>query len=249
MNSNYIPMDNVTNSGTNTTTTNDVTVTTPTTTQTPSDIIFADGAGHRIVTWKQWKSMSKNKFCCNGRIMIGIDFYYFLFTNLLQIIPTILYFIFVSKYLLCDKYLSILVILSFFEFIITLYYLYRASFTDPGYLPRGNEHIPLPHQQLKPNGSKFCETCRIWRPPRAKHCRFCNCCVRKFDHHCPWIGTCVGHRNYKYFALFVFNATFYSLYICCCCILVIYIGSNQLNTKKTTWNIIKNRPFTPFLLV
>eukprot|EP00483_Globobulimina_turgida_P002224 UN02226 len=71
--------------------------------------------------------------------------------------------------------------------------MYRASFTEPGYLPRGNESTPLPHKQLQPNGSKFCETCKIWRPPRAKHCRFCKCCVRKFDHHCPWLGNCIGH--------------------------------------------------------
>lgn len=62
--------------------------------------------------------------------------------------------------------------------------LYLASFTDPGYLPRGSLPTPPPHQQIKTHNnviiSKFCETCRIWRPARAKHCRYCDCCVRKF---------------------------------------------------------------------
>jgi palmitoyltransferase ZDHHC9/14/18 len=50
---------------------------------------------------------------------------------------------------------------------------------------------------------KYCKTCDIIRPPRTVHCGLCNSCIERLDHHCPWLGTCVGKRNYKYFITFV----------------------------------------------
>ena len=38
-------------------------------------------------------------------------------------------------------------------------------------------------------------------------------CVRKMDHHCPWINNCVGENNQKFFVLFTFYIAIISLHV------------------------------------
>ena len=49
----------------------------------------------------------------------------------------------------------------------------------------------------------LCNKCESYRPPRAHHCKICNRCVQKMDHHCPWIGNCVGQDNQRSFIQFL----------------------------------------------
>ena len=50
---------------------------------------------------------------------------------------------------------------------------------------------------------KLCSTCHIFRGPGISHCKKCDNCVENFDHHCPWLGNCIGKNNYFDFLLFL----------------------------------------------
>jgi TusA-related sulfurtransferase len=45
---------------------------------------------------------------------------------------------------------------------------------------------------------RFCLPCRTMKPARGKHCYTCGRCVARFDHHCPFMGSCIGGKNHRY---------------------------------------------------
>jgi len=63
-------------------------------------------------------------------------------------------------------------------------------------------------EEDRPHGAeealRMCSICKVHQPLRSKHCRDCGRCVRTHDHHCPWIGNCVGEGNRSLFFWFVF---------------------------------------------
>ena len=91
--------------------------------------------------------------------------------------------------------------------------------------PRRFKFVEIANLQYK-DKFKYCHTCiyiyiyheyldigNIFRPFNCSHCKICNVCIMGFDHHCPWLGNCIGKRNYKYFFQFIVFATIMELFI------------------------------------
>ncbi|CAF3437963.1 unnamed protein product [Rotaria socialis] len=98
----------------------------------------------------------------------------------------------------------------------------RAAYSDPGFVPLPKRKLDFsdlktnsttnPLLKVNEEGWTVCNRCDTYRPARSHHCRICKRCVRRLDHHCPWINNCVGEFNQKYFILFLFYIGLTSLY-------------------------------------
>ncbi|KAK2912040.1 hypothetical protein QQF64_027949 [Cirrhinus molitorella] len=91
---------------------------------------------------------------------------------------------------------------------------FAVSLMDPGFvlsedcdvqftLGIAEETQDMIPQTTKSIRLRRCGHCLVQQPMRSKHCQTCQHCVRRYDHHCPWIENCVGERNHRWFVLYL----------------------------------------------
>uniref|UniRef100_A0A4W6CK31 Palmitoyltransferase n=1 Tax=Lates calcarifer TaxID=8187 RepID=A0A4W6CK31_LATCA len=189
---------------------------------------------------RKWEVFpGKNRFFCDGRIILARQSGVLPLTLGLIVVTCGLFFAFDCPFLV--EHLTVFIpVIGGVLFVFVVISLLRTSFTDPGILPRATpDEAADIEKQIDTSGSstyrppprtkeilinqqvvklKYCFTCKMFRPPRTSHCSLCDNCVERFDHHCPWVGNCVGKRNYRFFYSFIISLSFLTSFIFGCVI-------------------------------
>jgi len=158
------------------------------------------------------KPYGNNILWCNNFSISGKKYYKMIISFILYTIPfSISFSILIKIHDNKSSYFPISIITFFW--IISIITTILGGFTDPGILNRQNQNFYYttnrPQIKYVLRGHlihiNYCYSCSLFRPPRTSHCAICDNCVMRFDHHCMWLGTCVGRRNYKYFFYLVLS--------------------------------------------
>ena len=161
--------------------------------------------------------IGNNKILCGNRCFVGNKYYHIFISVIVLSLPTA---IFISALIKINmKSIIFFIIIVLITYIPILLFLFLGGCNDPGILERNNEYAYYDNRKsvIKVNiqghmtNLNYCYTCFHFRPPRTSHCAECDNCVENFDHHCLWMGTCVGKRNYKYFYYLIFLTTLCSI--------------------------------------
>ncbi|KAJ8771945.1 hypothetical protein K2173_027122 [Erythroxylum novogranatense] len=229
-------------------------------------------AGGDLRVYQTWKG--NNIFFLQGRFIFGPDVRSLFLTIFLIVAPVAVFCVFVARKLMDDFSNNLGISIMVAAVVFTVYVLMLLLLTsgrDPGIIPR-NAHPPEPEnfdgatdvgagqtpqlrlprfKDVEVNGMvvkiKYCDTCMLYRPPRCSHCSICNNCVERFDHHCPWVGQCIGLRNYRYFFMFVFSTTLLCIYVFAFC--WFYITRIMQSDSTSIWKAMIRTPASIVLIV
>ncbi len=80
--------------------------------------------------------------------------------------------------------------------------MYTVMFlSDPGIIPQKLNGAAI--EDVESTVKYSCTKCMALRSQKAYHCEDCDVCIDGWDHHCVWVGKCIGRENLMVFYVFV----------------------------------------------
>ena len=136
-----------------------------------------------------------------------------------------------------NTYFSIsYIIISFIVFFLHV----LLYFSNPGIMLNNQYKDLLDIVENEEDAENFCPYCLVKHIYRSKHCLICQKCIEEFDHHCFWVGNCIGKNNYRLFFTFLIYVVLNTLFNFC---ITCYYLVNEILSK---YGEINNNSFPGF---
>ena len=115
-----------------------------------------------------------------------------------------------------DRFSKINILYIILTFI-TIGFYFVLFYSDPGYLDNQNSHYCNLLEVLDDGKDviNYCPMTFILIEGNSKFCLICQKYIKGFNHHCYWVGNCIGENNFNKFMIFI-------------CICIINTGYNLL---------------------
>ena len=162
------------------------------------------------------------KSLCSNKNMI-------LFIALHLLIFFITFFIFLPYFNNTAFSISYIIISSIVFCLYTI-----LSFSNPGKLINNKYLNLLDIVEKGEEVDNFCPYCLVKKSFRSVHCLVCQHCVDEFDHHCFWVGNCIGRKNYILFFIFLVYILLNTLFNVI--VIIYYLTTEMVSERGEPYN-------------
>ena len=162
------------------------------------------------------------KSICSNKNMI-------LFMALHLLIFFITFFIFLPYFNNTAFSISYIIISSIVFCLYTI-----LSFSNPGKLINNKYLNLLDIVEKGEEVDNFCPYCLVKKSFRSVHCLICQYCVDEFDHHCFWVGNCIGRKNYTLFFIFLVYILLNTLFNVI--VIIYYLTTEMISERGEPYN-------------
>ena len=167
---------------------------------------------HNILICKMGNMLTFNfdKKTFTPKFSIGPHWYLTLVLHFLVLIMALVLYFTIFK-----RTSTIQITIFIFFIILIIFIIDRTALINPG--------IVLNKVKGK-NDYGFCSICKVYYNPydRVEHCDLCGVCIDKMDHHCIWVGKCVGRKNIISFYLMIIIVGIFYFYMIICLFLLYF---------------------------
>ena len=167
--------------------------------------------------------ISQKTLCSNKNMILFITLHILIF-----FLVFFLLFPFFDNTIFSISYLAISGLVFILYFIL--------SFSNPGKMVNKTYKDLLDIVEKGEEVENFCPYCLVKKKYRSLHCLICQKCVDEFDHHCFWVGNCIGKKNYTLFFIFLIYILLNTLFNVCINIFFLITELKSSATEEDKYN-------------